>query len=100
VVETDSLNFVSRGVLSQPEEINVLYPDAYCSKKHFPTECNYEIYEKDLLAIVRAFEEWWPNLDSAPEAITVHSYQKNLKIYDYEDVKSTSSSSVIIPVLL
>ena len=29
-----------------------------------PQECNYEIYDKELLAIVRAFEEWRPELAS------------------------------------
>jgi hypothetical protein len=36
----------------------VLRPVAFYSKKMSPAECNYEIYDKELLAIVRAFEEW------------------------------------------
>jgi len=27
-----------------------------------PYECNYEIYDKELLVIVKAFEEWRPEL--------------------------------------
>ena len=30
-----------------------------------PAECNYEIYDKELLAIVKAFEEWRPELEGA-----------------------------------
>ncbi len=56
VVETDASDFVSGGILSQYDEHNVLHPVAYFSKKHNPAECNYEIYDKELMAIVRAFE--------------------------------------------
>jgi hypothetical protein len=54
---------------------------AYFSKKHSPAECNYEIYDKDLLAIVRAFEEWRPHLESAPESIKVLTDHKNLEYF-------------------
>ncbi len=57
VVETDASDFVSGGILSQYDEQGELHPIAYFSKKHNPAECNYEIYDKELIAIVRAFEE-------------------------------------------
>jgi hypothetical protein len=62
IVETDASDYVSTSVLSQYDDDNVLYPMAYFSKKHFPVECNYEMYDKELMAIVRAFEEWRPKL--------------------------------------
>ena len=46
VVETDASDFVSAGVLSQPDDNGVLRPVAFFSKKHSPAECNYEIYDK------------------------------------------------------
>ena len=36
----------------------VLRPVAFVSHKMNLAECNYEIYDKELLAIVCAFEEW------------------------------------------
>ena len=54
---------------------------AYFSKKHSPAECNYEIYDKELMAIVRAVEEWRPNLESAKEVIEVLSDHKNLEYF-------------------
>ena len=30
----------------------------YYFKKYSPTECNYEIYDKKMLAIIRRFEKW------------------------------------------
>src|SRR5690606_4762784 len=73
VVETDASDYVSGGILSQPDENGILHPVAFFSKKHSPAECNYEIYDKELLAIVRAFEEWRPHLESAPNTIKVLS---------------------------
>ena len=44
-------------VLSQKDNVDLLRPVAFMSKKMSPQECNYEIYDKELLAIIRAFEE-------------------------------------------
>jgi hypothetical protein len=60
IVEIDTFNYVSASVLSQYDDNNVLHPMAYVSKKHSPTECNYEIYDKELMAIIQAFEKWHP----------------------------------------
>jgi len=57
VVETDASDFVSTAVLSQYHDEGTLQPMAFFSKKHSPVECNYEIYDKELMAIVRAFDE-------------------------------------------
>ena len=54
---------------------------AYLSKKHSPAECNYEIYNKELMAIVRAFEEWRPHLESAKGIIEVVWDHKNLEYF-------------------
>jgi len=69
VVETNASDYVSAGVLSQYGEQGILHPVAYFSKKHSPTECNYEICDKELMAIVRCFEEWRPHLEGTPMAI-------------------------------
>lgn len=57
IVETDVSDYVSAGILSQYDNNDVLRPIAYFFKKHNSAECNYEIYDKELMAIVRAFEE-------------------------------------------
>ena len=60
-VETDASDFVVAGVLSQMHG-EVLKPVAYFSKKMTSAECNYMIYDKELLAIVKSFETWRPEL--------------------------------------
>lgn len=81
VMETDASDFVSAGVLSQPDLRGVLHPVAYFSKKHTPAECNYEIYDKELLAVVRAFEECHPELEDAAYPIEVLSDHRNLEYF-------------------
>jgi hypothetical protein len=81
VVETDASDYVSAGILSQYDDEGILHPVAFYSKKHSPAECNYEIYDKELLAIVRAFEEWRPHLEGSSHPIQVLSDHKNLEYF-------------------
>jgi hypothetical protein len=55
-VKTDSLDYVALGVLSQKDDKGILHPVAFFLKKLVPTKCNYEIYDKELLAIIHCFE--------------------------------------------
>ena len=79
VLEADASDWASGGVLSQYNSEGILRPVAYFSSKHSPAECNYEIYDKELLAIVKAFEEWRPELQGAEEPVTVITDHKNLQ---------------------
>jgi hypothetical protein len=81
IVETDASDYVSAGVLSQYDDDGILHPVAFFSKKHSSAECNYEIYDKELMAIVRAFEEWRPELQSVANPIKVQSDHKNLEYF-------------------
>lgn len=65
VLETDASDFVTAAVLSQRGRDGILRPVAFLSKKMTPAECNYDIYDKELMAIVKAFEEWRPELSAA-----------------------------------
>ena len=51
------------------------------SHKFDPTECNYEIYDKELLAIVRSFESWRAELQGAATPITVLTDHRNLEYF-------------------
>ncbi|KAM4055221.1 retrovirus polyprotein [Hirsutella rhossiliensis] len=57
VLETDASDWASGGVLSQYDDEGVLRPVAYFSSKHSAQECNYEIYDKELLAIIKALNQ-------------------------------------------
>lgn len=80
-IETDAADYVSAGLLSQQDKNNVRRPVTFFLKKHWPPECNYEIYDKELLVIIRAFEEWRPELKVALHPIEVLSDHKNLEYF-------------------
>ncbi|KAH0375210.1 hypothetical protein KCU92_g10240, partial [Aureobasidium melanogenum] len=77
-LETDASDGAIGGILSQQDDQGFWKPVAYMSAKMLPAECNYEIYDKELLAIVRAFEEWRPELEGSQDKIEVLSDHKNL----------------------
>ena len=81
VIEVDASDYVVAGVLSQRDSQDVLRPVAYFSKKMTPQECNYEIYDKELLAIVRAFEEWTPEVAGANEPVSVYTDHQSLQYF-------------------
>jgi len=69
MVETDATDFVSPIVLLQYDNDGTLHPVAFFSKKNSPTECNYDIYDKKLMAIVQMFGEWHAELQSVENPI-------------------------------
>jgi hypothetical protein len=54
---------------------------AFFSKKLTPTEANYEIHDKKLLAIVRTIEEWRGELMSLGKPFTVLFDHKNFSYF-------------------
>jgi hypothetical protein len=52
VVEADSSDYCTGGVLLQEDADGTLKPVAYFSKKLATAECNYEICDKELLVII------------------------------------------------
>lgn len=81
VLEADCSGWAMGGCLSQYGEDGLLYPVAYFSKKLSPAECNYEIHDKELLAIVRCMEEWRGELVGLAKPFVVLSDHKNLKYF-------------------
>jgi len=65
IIETDASVSVSAGVLSQCNDEGVWHPVAYFSKKHTPAECNYDIYDKEVMVIITALEEWRSECEGA-----------------------------------
>jgi transposase InsO family protein len=63
-LETDSSDGVVGAVLSQLyEEDNQWHPVAFFSKTMAPAECNYGIHDKEILAIIRALQEYRAELE-------------------------------------
>jgi hypothetical protein len=57
IIETDASNFAIGCILSQKHTVR-LHPVAIHSRKMVPVEKNYNIHDKELLAVVEAFKHW------------------------------------------
>ncbi|KAF8748757.1 Chromo (CHRromatin Organization MOdifier) domain [Rhizoctonia solani] len=57
-LETDASGVAMGAILSQRGEDNCLHPIAYMSKSFSGAEANYNTHDKELLAIIKALEEW------------------------------------------
>ena len=66
-VKSDSSDCITEEVLSQSDSQRVLHSVIYFSTCMSPAECNYKIYNKELLTIIHIFEKWRPELKGAAE---------------------------------
>ncbi len=80
-LETDASNFALVAVLSQPDKDGHLHLVAFHSRKFTATEINYEIHDKELLAIVDSFQEWRHFFEGAQHPVTVYIDHNNLEYF-------------------
>ena len=100
-METDASDYVSAGVLSQYGDDGLLHPVAFFSKKHSPAECNYEIYDKELMAIIRCFEEGRAELQSTVNPIQVLSgHKKPGVLHDKQAAEPQAGAIGTVPVAI
>ena len=57
-IECDASKYTTGVVLTQLDSNGDRHPCAFISKTFSPTERNYKIYDRELMAIIRALEEW------------------------------------------
>jgi len=79
-METDASDFAIGAVLSQQVE-GRLHPVAFHSRKMDKAEINYEIYDKEMLAVVSAFKGWRRYLEGVRFQIIVYTDYKNLEYF-------------------
>jgi len=78
-VETDASDFAVGCILSQiSDKDNELYPVAFHSRSLSSSEINYTIYDKELLAIITAFETWRHHLEGAKFPVQIITDHRNL----------------------
>jgi len=81
IIETDASDFAIGTILSQRDEEGRLHPVAFHSRKFQPVEINYEIHDKELLAIVDAFKHWRRYCEGATNQVQVFSDHQNLEYF-------------------
>ena len=80
-LESDASDFALGAVLSQPSEDGCLHSIAFHLQKFTAAEINYEIHDKELLAIVDSFQEWQHFLEGAQHPVMVYTDDKNLEYF-------------------
>ncbi|QRW15592.1 Retrotransposable element Tf2 protein [Rhizoctonia solani] len=80
-VECNTLDYATGAILSQHNSEGKLAPVAYLSKSLSLAEKNYDIFDKELLAVIRAFKEWHHLLDGSELPVQVLTDHKNLEYF-------------------
>jgi len=81
-VEANSLDFATGAVLShQLTTDRKWHPVVFYSKSLSSVERNYEIYDKEILAIIRALEEWRHFLEGVTHPVEIWTDHKNLEYF-------------------
>jgi hypothetical protein len=77
-LEVDASGYATGGELSQRQEDGKWHPVAYCSESMGPAERNYKIWDREMLAIIWALEDWRHFLEGLPESFEICTDHHNL----------------------
>ena len=80
-LECDASNFAMGAVLSQVQDNGCYHPVGYMSKGFSNVEHNYQIHDKELLAIIWALEEWHHFLEGTPSPFDILMDHRNLSYF-------------------
>ncbi|KAI0991290.1 hypothetical protein K3495_g16897, partial [Podosphaera aphanis] len=81
MLEADSSGYAIGGCLLQKQKGEIWKPVAYYSRKLTGPEMNYEIHDKELLAVVACMKEWDAELRGLAKSFTILSDHMNLKYF-------------------
>src|SRR5258705_10375164 len=80
-LKCDASNFTTGAVLSQAQADGTHQPIAFMSKGFSDVECNYQIHDKEMLAIMHALDEWHHFLEGVTEKFEILTDHWNLTYF-------------------
>jgi hypothetical protein len=80
-MEVDASAFVVGGILFQRNEDGKKCDVTYYSHALNPAECNYDVWDREFLAIVKALKKWRPLLLGTNHKIIIWTDHANLQYY-------------------
>ena len=81
VVETDASDYALAAIISQHNQDGELHPIAFHSRTFSGAELNYDVHDKELLAIFEAFKKWRHYLEGTITPVDVVTDHKNLEYF-------------------
>jgi len=81
ILKMNFLNYVNNEVLSQYDDEDILHSMIFYSKNMIFAECNYEIYDKELLIIICCLKHWRLELKCTNISIKIFIDHLNLKYF-------------------
>ena len=81
ILKIDFSNYVNAKVLSQYDDEKVLHLVVFYNRNMISVECNYEIYDKKLLIIIRCLKHWRSKFKNIEKSIKIFIDYKSLKIF-------------------
>ena len=80
-LEVDASGYTIGAVLMQRQEDGKCHPVGFYSTTLNDAERNYNIYDKELLAVVKSLENWRPYLAGPPHKIIIYTDHMNLQYW-------------------
>jgi len=80
-METDASDYALTAILSIMTKDNEIYPVAFHSWTFSAPELNYNVYDKELLVIFKAFKIWRHYLEGSASPINIVTDHKNLEYF-------------------
>jgi len=80
-LEVDASGYATGGVLMEKLDDNLWHPMVFRSQSMIEAERNYEIYDKEMLAIICALEDWHHYLEGLPQPFDIISNHRNLEYW-------------------
>jgi len=81
VVETNASDYALAAILSIMTKDNEIHPIAFHSRTFSAPELNYDVHDKELLVIFKAFKMWRYCLEGSALPIDVVTDHKNLEYF-------------------
>ena len=99
-IEMDASKYTTGAVLTQLDSNGDRHPISFISKTLSPTKRNYEIYDQELLAIIRALKEWHYYIQGSicPYNSNPIRSQELDVLPRSQETKPTASTMVLIPI--
>ena len=80
-LEVDASGFATGGALLQQDKTGIWHPVAFRSSSMQPAERNYEIHDREMLAIIEALKDWRYFLEGLPSPFEIITDHSNLQFW-------------------